>query len=306
MQNRSLISVKDYSKEEIMEIVRLAAVFEKKPRQRILRDQVIASLFFEPSTRTRLSFESAVNQLSGRIVGFTEAGSSSVSKGESLNDTIRTVANYSDLIIMRHPLEGSAKYASEVAGIPVVNAGDGANQHPTQTLLDVYSIYKTQGTLENLNLYLVGDLKYGRTVHSLIMAMSDFNPKFNFISHPKLRIPYEYRMLLKDNRIDYEEHSEFPEDLSQADIIYMTRVQRERFSDPIEYEKTKDNYILDRSMLHNAKPSLKVLHPLPRVNEISTDVDDSPHAYYFEQAKNGVYTRQAIMSKILGIEPENA
>lgn len=305
MQNRSLISVKDYSKEEIMEIVRLAAVFEKKPRQRILRDKVIASLFFEPSTRTRLSFESAVNQLSGRIVGFTEAGSSSVSKGESLNDTIRTVANYSDLIVMRHPLEGSAKYASEVAGIPVVNAGDGANQHPTQTLLDVYSIFKTQGTLENLNLYLVGDLKYGRTVHSLIMAMSDFNPKFNFISHPKLRIPYEYRILLKDNQIDYKEHSEFPEDLSQADIIYMTRVQRERFSDPIEYEKTKDNYILERSMLQNAKPSLKVLHPLPRINEINTDVDDSPHAYYFEQAKNGIYTRQAIMSKILGIEPEN-
>jgi aspartate carbamoyltransferase catalytic subunit len=305
MQNRSLISVKDYSKAEIMEIVRLAAVFEKKPRQRILEDKVIASLFFEPSTRTRLSFESAVNQLSGRIVGFTEAGSSSVSKGESLKDTIRTVANYSDLIIMRHPLEGSAKYASEVAGIPVVNAGDGANQHPTQTLLDVYSIYKTQGTLENLNLYLVGDLKYGRTVHSLIMAMTDFNPKFNFISHPKLRIPYEYRIMLKENNIDYEEHSEFPEDLSQADIIYMTRVQRERFSDPIEYEKTKDNYILERSMLQNVKASLKVLHPLPRVNEISTDVDDSPHAYYFEQAKNGVYTRQAIMSKILGIEPEN-
>lgn len=305
MLNKSLISVKDFSKEEIMEIVRLAAVFEKKPRQKILEGSVIASLFFEPSTRTRLSFESAINRLSGKIVGFTEAGSSSVSKGESLKDTIRTVANYSDLIVMRHPLEGSAKYASEVAGIPVVNAGDGANQHPTQTLLDIYSIFKTQGTLENLNLWTVGDLKYGRTVHSLIMAMSDFNPVFNFISHPKLRIPDEYRLLLKENGISYREHSEFPENLSQADIIYMTRVQRERFSDPIEYEKTKDNYVLDLQMLENVKETMKILHPLPRLHEIHTNVDNTPYAYYFEQAKNGVFTRQAIMSKILGVEPEN-
>lgn len=305
LKNRSLISVKDYSRDEILEIVRLAALFEKQPRQRILESKVIASLFFEPSTRTRLSFESAVNQLSGRIVGFTEAGSSSVSKGESLKDTILTVANYSDLIVMRHPLEGSAKYASEVAGVPVVNAGDGANQHPTQTLLDVYSIYKTQAQLDGLNLYLVGDLKYGRTVHSLIMAMSHFNPRFNFISHPKLRLPYEYRMFLKEKQISYEEHAEFPQDLSEADIIYMTRVQRERFSDPIEYEKTKDNYILEHSMLSGVKSNLKILHPLPRVTEISEDVDDSPHAYYFQQARNGVYTRQAIISAILGIKPEN-
>ncbi len=305
LKNRSLISIKDYSREDILEIIRLTALFEKKPRQKILEDKVIASLFFEPSTRTRLSFESAVNQLRGRIVGFSDAGSSSVSKGESLKDTIRTVANYSDLIVMRHPLEGSAKYASMVAGIPIINAGDGANQHPTQTLLDVYSINKTQKQLDGLNLYLVGDLKYGRTVHSLIMAMSHFNPCFTFISHPKLRLPYEYRLFLKENKINFEEHVEFPKDLSKADIIYMTRVQRERFSDPIEYEKTKDNYILEKSMLTGVKENLKILHPLPRVSEISEDVDDSPHAYYFEQAQNGVYTRQAIISAILGLPPEN-
>ncbi len=305
LKNRNLISIKDYTKEEILEIVRLASFFEKQPRQRILESKIVASLFFEPSTRTRLSFESAVNQLSGRIIGFSEAGTSSVTKGESLKDTIRTVANYSDLIVMRHPVEGSAQYASEVSDVPVVNAGDGANQHPTQTLLDVYSIHKTQATLDNLNIYLVGDLKYGRTVHSLIMAMSHFSPKFTLISHPKLRLPYEYRLFMEQNNISYSEHEEFPSDLSEADIIYMTRVQRERFSDPIEYEKTKDNYILERKMLKNVKDSMKILHPLPRVNEISEDVDDTPYAYYFQQARNGVYTRQAIISSILGIAPEN-
>lgn len=301
MKNRSLVSIEDYSKDEILKILELSKHFEKNPNQKILDGKVIASLFFEPSTRTRLSFESAVSKLGGSIIGFSEAGSSSVSKGESLKDTILTVSKYSDLIVMRHPLEGAAKYASEVSRVPIVNAGDGANQHPTQTLLDLYSIKKTQGTLSDLNIFLVGDLKYGRTVHSLLMALSNFNPVFNFIAHPKLRIPIEYKLYLDELGIKYYEHTEFTDIISRADIIYMTRVQRERFSDPVEYEKTKNVYVLRNEMLENTKDNLRILHPLPRVNEINEDVDSNPKAYYFEQAENGVYARQAIISSILGL-----
>jgi len=301
MKNKSLVSINDYTKDDYLKIIERAAEFEKNPVQKILDGKVIATLFFEPSTRTRLSFESAVNKLGGRIIGFTDAASSSVKKGETLKDTIKTVANYSDLIVMRHPVEGSARYASEVSNVPVVNAGDGANQHPTQTLLDLYSIYKTQGTLENLNIFLVGDLKYGRTVHSLLMAMSHFNPTFNFISPEFLKMPKEYKLFLDSKGIKYYEHEDFTEYIKDADIIYMTRVQKERFSDPIEYEKVKDVYILRNEMLENSKENLKVLHPLPRVNEINDDVDDNPKAYYFEQALNGVYTRQAIISTILDL-----
>ena len=302
MKNKSLISITDYSTEEYYKILDLAETFEKNPNQRLLEGYVIASLFFEPSTRTRLSFESAIQRLGGRIVGFTEAGTSSVSKGESLMDTIKTVANYSDLIIMRHPIEGSARYASEVSKVPIINAGDGANQHPTQCLLDLYSIRKTQGTLENLNLFLVGDLKYGRTVHSLLMAMSNFNPVFHFVSPPSLRLPEEYKLFLQEKNIEYHEYDEFTDATKEADIMYVTRVQKERFSDPIEYEKVKNAYILKNSMLENTKDNLRILHPLPRVNEISTDVDSNPKAYYFTQALNGVYARMAIMCLILGIK----
>lgn len=302
MKNKSLISINDYSKEEILKILDLAAEFEANPDSNLLKGKVIASLFFEPSTRTRLSFESAIVKMNGAIVGFSDSSSSSTSKGESLNDTIKTVSNYSDLIVMRHPIEGSARFAGEVAGVPVVNAGDGANQHPTQTLLDLYSIRKTQGTLENLNIFLVGDLKYGRTVHSLLQAMSMFNPTFNFISHPKLQMPIEYKLFLDEKGIKYYEHSEFTDIISKADIMYMTRVQRERFSDPIEYEKTKNTYVLRNEMLDNTKENLKILHPLPRVTEIDESVDSNPKAYYFEQALNGVYTRQAIIAAILGLK----
>ena len=302
MKNRSLVSIEDYSKEEILEILELTKSFEKNPVRDTLHGKVVSTLFFEPSTRTRLSFETAVNKLGGRIIGFSDAGSSSVTKGETLKDTIMMVCKYSDLIVMRHPYEGAARYASEVSDVPIINAGDGANQHPTQTLLDLYSIQKTQGTLYDLNIFLVGDLKYGRTVHSLLMAMSYFNPVFNFISHPKLQIPNEYKLYLDKLNVKYYEHTEFTDIISRADIIYMTRVQKERFTDLLEYEKTKNVYVLKNSMLKNTKPNLKILHPLPRVNEISEDVDSSPKAYYFEQAQNGVYTRQAIISKILGVE----
>jgi aspartate carbamoyltransferase catalytic subunit len=302
MKNKSLVSIDDLSTDEMISILDLAEEFEKEPIQHILEGKVIATLFFEPSTRTRLSFESAISRLGGKIIGFTDASSSSVTKGETLNDTILTVNNYCDLIVMRHPIEGSARYASEIADVPVVNAGDGANQHPTQTLLDMYSIRKTQGRLDNLNIFLVGDLKYGRTVHSLLMAMSRWNTTFNFISPGELKMPVEYKLYLEKLGLKYFEHSDFTDIINEADIIYMTRVQKERFSDPMEYEKVKNVYVLRNNMLRNTKANMKVLHPLPRVNEIHTDVDTNTKSYYFQQALNGVYTRQAILTRLLDLK----
>ena len=301
MKNKSLVSINDYSKEEILRILDIAAEFEDNKIQPLLKDKVIASLFFEPSTRTRLSFETAINRLGARVIGFSDSSSSSTSKGETLKDTIKMVSNYADLIVMRHPLEGSARYASEQSRVPIVNAGDGANQHPTQTLLDLYSIKKTQGTLENLTIFMVGDLKYGRTVHSQLMAMSHFNPTFYFIAPQELRMPKEYTLFLEQKGITYYEQTAM-DNLEKADILYMTRVQKERFSDLIEYERVKNAYILRNSMLNNTKDTLRVLHPLPRVNEIHTDVDPNPKAYYFKQAENGVYVRMAIISAIFGVK----
>lgn len=303
MKRESLVSINDFSKEEIIELLEKAKSFEENPNRRVLEGKVIATLFFEPSTRTRLSFETAVNRLGGRIIGFSDAATSSSSKGESLKDTIMMVSNYVDLIIMRHYLEGAAQYASEVSSVPIVNAGDGANQHPSQTMLDLYSIYKTQGTLENLNITMVGDLKYGRTVHSLLQAMSHFNPTFHFVAPDELKMPQEYKIFCDEHNIPYYEHREFSEEvINEADILYMTRVQRERFTDLMEYERVKNVYILHNSMLAGSKPNLRVLHPLPRVNEIAYDVDDNPKAYYFQQAKNGLFARQAIICKVLGID----
>ncbi|MDE6489158.1 MAG: aspartate carbamoyltransferase, partial [Paramuribaculum sp.] len=273
------------------------------PNHKILEGKDVSTLFFEPSTRTRLSFETAVNRLGGRIIGFSDAATTSSSKGETLKDTIKMVSNYVDLIIMRHYLEGAARYATEVTDTPVINAGDGANQHPSQTMLDLYSIYKTQGSLENLTITMVGDLKYGRTVHSLLMAMRYFNPTFRFVACEELRMPKEYRDFCDANGISYTEHSEFDSEvLADTDILYMTRVQRERFSDIMEYERVKNLYTLRNDMLLDTKPNLRVLHPLPRVNEIDRDVDDNPKAYYFEQARNGLFARQAIICKALDID----
>jgi aspartate carbamoyltransferase catalytic subunit len=300
MKNKNLVSITDFSKEEYLRILELATEFEKKPRQDILKGYVIATLFFEPSTRTRLSFETAINALGGRVIGFSDSGATSASKGETLHDTIKMVSNYADLIVMRHPLEGSARLASEVSSVPIVNAGDGANQHPSQTLLDMYSMLKTQGTLNDLKIFMVGDLKYGRTVHSLLQAMSEFSTTFHFISPDELKMPASYKLYLEKKGLNYHERSDLTESLHEADIIYMTRVQQERFTDPIEYERVKNAYILHRDMLKGCKETMKVLHPLPRVNEIHTDVDASPHAYYFDQARNGVYVRMAIISSILG------
>lgn len=302
MKNKSLVSITDYSKSEYLKILEVAQDFEKNSYQNLLNGRVVATLFFEPSTRTRLSFESAINRLGGKVIGFSDANSSSVTKGETLYDTIKVVSNYADLLVMRHPLEGSARYASENSKVPVINAGDGANQHPTQTLLDLYSIYKTQKKLENLNIFMVGDLKYGRTVHSLLMALSVFNAQFFFISPDELKMPDEYKMYLDKIGLKYKEYKDIDDNIKQADIIYMTRVQKERFSDPIEYERTKNAYVLKNEMLAGSKPTMKVMHPLPRVNEIDQQVDSSPHAYYFEQTENGVYIRQAIISLIMGLK----
>ena len=299
---RSLISLEGLNRDDILWLLGHAAQFEANPNSKILDGKIVATLFFEPSTRTRLSFETAVNRLGGRVIGFSDAATTSSSKGETLKDTIMMVSNYADLIIMRHYLEGAARYASEVSPVPIINAGDGANQHPSQTMLDLYSMLKTQGRLDNLNIYLVGDLKYGRTVHSMLTAMRFFNPTFHFISPDELKMPEEYKEYCRINGIKFEEHTRFDEEtIADADIIYMTRVQRERFTDLMEYERVKDMYILRNEMLRNTKPNLRILHPLPRVNEIAQDVDANPKAYYFQQAKNGLYVREALICNALNL-----
>ena len=306
MEKRCLVSVANLPKEQILNLIRMGQEFEKRPNRKLLDGRIVATLFFEPSTRTRLSFETAANRLGAKVIGFTDPKVTSSTKGETLKDTIMMVSNYADVIVMRHYLEGAAKYASEVSPVPVVNAGDGANQHPSQTLLDLYSINKTQGKLDDLHILLVGDLKYGRTVASLIMAMRHFNPTFHFTAPEELSMPAELKDYCREQGIKYEEQTDFNEEvIAKADIIYMTRVQRERFTDLMEYERVKDVYILRAAMLRNAKPNMKILHPLPRVNEIAYDVDDDPHAYYFEQARNGLYAREAIICDVLGLTLED-
>src|SRR5574344_1520238 len=305
MEKHNFVTIADLNKDEIMYLIQMAQEFEKHPNRDLLKGKVVATLFYEPSTRTRLSFETAANRLGARVIGFSDAKASSVSKGETLKDTILMVSNYADVIAMRHYIEGAAQYASEIAPVPIINAGDGAHMHPSQCLLDLYSIYKTQGTLENLNIYLVGDLKYGRTVHSLVTAMRHFNPTFHFVAPKELAMPDEYKLYCKNNGIKFEEHTEFNENvISNADSIYMTRVQKERFSDLMEYERVKDVYCLSNDMLSNAKPNMKIMHPLPRVNEIAYDVDENPHAYYFQRAGNGLFAREARFCDVLGISLE--
>ena len=306
MEKHDFVTIADLSKEKILYMIQMAKEFEIHPNREILKGKVVATLFFEPSTRTRLSFETAANRLGAKVIGFSDAKVTSATKGETLKDTILMVSNYADVIVMRHHIEGAAQYASEIAPVPIVNAGDGAHQHPSQCMLDLYSIFKTQGTLENLNIFLVGDLKYGRTVHSLIMAMRHFNPTFHFIAPKELAMPDEYKLYCKQHGIKYVEHTDFNEDIiAEADIIYMTRVQKERFSDLMEYERVKNVYILKKDMLCKARQNMKILHPLPRVNEIAYDVDEDPHAYYIQQAQNGLYAREAIISDVLGYSLED-
>ena len=300
---KDFITISDLSREHIHGLIEMAGEFERHPNRELLKGRVVATLFFEPSTRTRLSFETAANRLGARVIGFADPKVTSGTKGETLKDTILMVSNYADVIAMRHYIEGAAQYASEVAPIPVINAGDGSHEHPSQCLLDLYSIYKTQGTLDNLNICLVGDLKYGRTVHSLITAMRHFNPTFHFVAPKELAMPNEYKLYCRGRGIKYQEHTAFNEKvIADADIIYMTRVQKERFSDLMEYERVKNVYVLRNDMLKNVKENMRILHPLPRVSEIAYDVDDNPHAYYIQQAQNGLYAREAIFCHVLGID----
>lgn len=300
---KHLVSINQLSTEDILRLLDRAALFEQNPNRKLLEGRVIATLFFEPSTRTRLSFETAVNRLGGRVIGFSDAATSSSAKGESLKDTISMVGNYADAIVMRHYLEGAALYASELGRAPIINAGDGANQHPSQTLLDLYAIRKTQGSLYDKTIALVGDLKYGRTVHSLIVGMAPFRPHFIFVSPPELMMPEECKDFCLRAGIPFTETTDFtPEVIRSIDVLYMTRVQRERFIDLEEYERVKNVYVLTASMLEGCREHLRILHPLPRVGEIVQDVDDTPYAYYVEQAQGGLYVRQSILCEVLGLE----
>jgi aspartate carbamoyltransferase catalytic subunit len=297
---KNLISMRDLSKEEILHFMQIAEKIEKGELQPDMKGKLAALLFFEPSTRTHFSFATAMKKIGGQTITMRGTGSTSATKGESFADTLQTIAQYADLIVMRSPVEGSARYAAEVVDIPVVNAGDGANQHPTQALLDLYSIIKSQGTLEKLRIGVAGDLKFGRTVHSLVQAMSDFQPEFKFFSPSFLKMPANIKDDLSEKKINFEELQEMNGNIDDLDILYVTRIQKERFADIEDYEKVKGSYILNASMLKKVKNNLKVMHPLPRVDEISSDVDNSQYAYYFPQAKNGVFMRQAIISILLG------
>ena len=297
---KHLISMRDLSADKTLQLLKLAASLEKDPSQIDLSRRVMAAVFYEASTRTRMSFESAMKRLGGEVIGMVGTSGTSVEKGETLADTAKIIARYSDIIVMRHPLEGAARYVSEQVNIPVVNAGDGANQHPTQSLLDLYTILKSQGSLEGLKLALVGDLKYGRTVHSLAYALAPFKPEFHFVSPKSLGMPSHILNDLRKREIQFKETTKLDKIVNDIDIMYVTRIQRERFPDREEYERVKNAYIITADLLKNAKDNMKVMHPLPRVNEITTDVDTTKYAYYFDQAENGVYMRQAILATLLG------
>ncbi len=278
-----------------------AACLEHGERLRTLDGKLLATVFYEPSTRTRLSFEAAMQRLGGGVISVAEARTaSSAAKGETLADTVRTIENYADAIVLRHPQVGAARIAADAAAVPILNAGDGAGEHPTQALLDLYTIRREKETIDGLNIALVGDLKNGRTVHSLARALSQFDVRYTFVAPAALAMPADVTAFLRARNLPVQETGDLAAALRHADVVYMTRVQKERFSDPIEYERLKDAYILDRALVHAAKANLLVLHPLPRVDEIATDVDGLPNAAYFRQMKNGVYIRMALLAEVLG------
>ncbi len=300
-KNRDFISIKDFTKEEILHILKVTDGLQgKKNRQRLLADHIMASCFFESSTRTRLSFEAAMHRLGGDVIGFADANVTSSVKGESLGDTIQIVSQYADVIVLRHPADGAARRAACVTDVPVINAGDGSNQHPTQTLLDLYTILKTQKKIDELHIAFVGDLKYGRTVHSLASALTHFKVRLYFVAHPSLQIPGELLHELWSHQIKLSFHESMEEVIRKVDILYMTRIQKERFTDSVEYARAKDLYQLRPEHLKQVKKNLCVLHPLPRVNEISREVDTMPQAQYFKQASYGLEVRQAILGLVLG------
>ena len=306
MKKQDLISAEDLSLEQLRHYLELAAKVEKMPRDeraRMLPGRVLAVMFYEPSTRTRLSFESAMCRLGGSVVGFSDIQNTSVRKGDSLADTVHTVEQYADVLVIRHPQEGAARLTADLSRLPVLNAGDGANQHPTQTLLDLYTIQRFFGRVDNLKIALAGDLKYSRTVHSLFRALMKFeNIEFTLVSPETLRLPEYLTHSVEGRAPVFTETVDITQALKECDIVYMTRIQKERFADVVEYEKVKDAYCIEANMLADAKEHLKILHPLPRVNEISHDVDETPFAGYFEQVGNGLTMRQAILLDVLGVE----
>ena len=296
-----LISMRKLKEDQIISFIKLADKIETGKMNPDMRGKIMGALFFEPSTRTQLSFETAIKRLGGDVITLSGIKDSSLVKGETLSDTVKIINQYANLIVMRHPLEGSVKFVSQCLDIPVINAGDGANQHPTQSLLDIYSIYKTQLSIKNLRVCILGDLRYGRTVHSLVFALRSFNPKFYFISPDILNMPRYILDELDYYKVKYEIIDNLEEIIDILDILYVTRIQKERFSDVEDYEKVKSSYIITAEILKNVKENFKILHPLPRVDEISKDVDNLKCAYYFKQAKNGIYMRQAIITKLLEV-----
>ncbi len=304
-KGRDVISIRDFSKEDIEYVLNTAERLEKELKEKgsleYAKGKILATLFFEPSTRTRLSFESAMHRLGGSVIGFAEASTSSVKKGESLRDTIKTVEQYSDVIVIRHPKEGAARLAAEVAEIPVINAGDGSNQHPTQTLLDLYTIKHEFGKIDGLKIALLGDLKYGRTVHSLSEALSHYDVELYLISPDLLRMPRHIVEELKEKGVKVYETSDLESVIGELDVLYVTRIQKERFPDEQEYLKVKGSYVIDLEILKKAKETLKIMHPLPRVDEIHPSVDPTKHAIYFRQVFSGIPVRMALLALTLGV-----
>lgn len=298
---QDMLSIKELSLQQVELVLQTAAKLKQKQQPELLKNKIIAQCFFEPSTRTRLSFESATLRLGGQVIGFSSDDCLSTQKGETLHDTMRVISSYADLIIIRHPREGSARLAAMASSIPVINAGDGANQHPTQTLVDLFSIKECQGTLDELSIALVGDLKYGRTVHSFAQACKLFNIRLFLVAPEALTLPESICDTLKREGVRFSFHQTLQEVIHKVDIVYMTRLQKERMTQH-EYVSTKENLTLTPKVLENAKKNLRILHPLPRVDELDKAIDDTPYAYYFEQAANGVYIRQAILSLILNEE----
>lgn len=302
-KERDIVSVRDFNREEIEAVLERAMHQKKRAREgkleRLLAGKIMASCFFEPSTRTRLSFEAAMKRMGGEVIGFAESQSTSAKKGESLGDCVQVIASYADVIVLRHPLEGASRLAASLVDVPIINAGDGANEHPSQTLLDLFTIQECFGKIDELQIAFVGDLKHGRTVHSLALALKQFNVRLFFVSPEALAMPEKITAELKEAAIPFSFHREIEEVTGRADLLYMTRIQEERFFDRMEYEEMKGCFALKESHLKSAKPSLKIFHPLPRLKEIEVAIDSLPQAAYFLQAKNGLYVREALLSMIL-------
>ena len=302
LKDKDIISILDFTKEEILYILEISARMETEACPDILKGKILANLFFEPSTRTRLSFEAAMKRMGGQVIGFDELGTTSTVKGESLRDSVKIIEGYCDIIVLRHFLEGASRLTADSVGIPVVNAGDGASQHPTQTFVDLYAIKKAKGDIENLSVGFLGDLKYGRTAHSLAYALSHFNADMYFVSPPSLRMPKDYIEELEIRGVSYQEVESIADVSEKLDILYCTRIQKERFAEPVEYEKVRGLYKLSKSIMDelNVKDDLKILHPLPRVDEMDESLDATEYAMYFQQAHSGIPVREALLASVLG------